>query len=132
MGTGYAPSADAEGRRSRNRKAPGEVSGGFSCRSLFWGQSEQFPVFRLRQEAIEILQHGLLRVRVRIEFLHHAVTQQCRSPFIQFALFLTDLFLDRSEFLLERLPLVSLLLEQLFSSAASRASSLSVFGICSP
>ena len=76
-------------------------------------QFEQFPVFRLRQETIEILQHGLFRVRVRTEFLHHAVTQQCRSPFIQFALFLPDLFLDPRESFLERIPLIFLLLEQL-------------------
>ena len=36
------------------RKDSGKVSGGFSCGTLFWGQSEQFPVFRLRNETIEI------------------------------------------------------------------------------
>ena len=56
------------------RKDSGKVSGGFSCRSLFWEQSEQFPVFRLRQATIEILQDGLFRFSVRTEFLHHAMT----------------------------------------------------------
>ena len=37
----------------------GKVLGAFSYMSLFWEQSEQFPVFRLRQEAIEFPQHGL-------------------------------------------------------------------------
>ena len=37
----------------------GKVLGAFFYMSLFWEQSEQFPVFRLRQEAIEFPQHGL-------------------------------------------------------------------------
>ena len=90
----------------------GKVSGALSCRSLFLNQSEQFPVFRLRQEAIEFLQHGLFCVRVRIEFLHHAATHQFRTPLIQFALFLPELFLDGTEFLLERILLLLLQLEQ--------------------
>ena len=75
MSTGYAPPRPTyKAGDPRRRKDSGKVSGGFSYRNLFWEQSEQFPVFRLRQETIEILQHGLLRVRVRTEFLHHAVT----------------------------------------------------------
>ena len=55
-------------------KDPGKVSRGFSCRSIFLEQFEQLPVFRLRQETIEILQDGRFHFRVRTEFLHHAVT----------------------------------------------------------
>ena len=51
-----------------------KVSRGFPCRSLFWEQSEQFSVFRLQQESIEILQDGLFHFRFGTEFLHHAVT----------------------------------------------------------
>ena len=90
-----------------------KVSGTFSCRRFFLDQSEQFPVFQLRLEAIEILQHGLFCVRVRIKFLHHAATHQFRTAFIQFALFLPELFLDGTEFLLERILLLLLLLDQL-------------------
>ena len=94
-------------------KFPGEVSETVCGSRLFLDESEQFSVFRLRQEAIEIPQQGLLRFRVGTEFLHHAATQQFRSALIQFALFLADLFLDRSESFLERIPLGFLLLEQL-------------------
>ena len=48
-----------------------------------------------------------------MEFLHHAATHQFRTAFIQFALFLPELFLDGTEFLLKRTLLLLLLLEQL-------------------
>ena len=59
------------------------------------------------------MQDGLFRFSVRIEFLHHPATHQFRTAFIQFALFLPELFLDGREFLLERITLIFLLLEQL-------------------
>ena len=74
IGTAYAPRPTHKAGDPGIWKDPGKVSGGFYCRTLFWGQSEQFPVFLLRQETIEILQHGLFCVRVRTEFLHYAVT----------------------------------------------------------
>ena len=59
IGTSYAPRPTHKAGDPEIRKDSGKVTGGFSCRSLFWEQSEQFPVFRLRQEAIEFPQHGL-------------------------------------------------------------------------
>ena len=111
QGTGYtSPTARKSGDPGIG-KSPGEVSETFCDSPLFLAWSEQFPVFRLRQEAIEIPQHGLFCVPVRIELLHHAATHQFRTAFIQFALFLPELFLDGTEFLLERILLLLLLLE---------------------
>ena len=54
MGTVYAPRPTHKAGDSGIRKDSGKVSAGFSCRTLFGGQSEKFPLFRLRKETIEI------------------------------------------------------------------------------
>ncbi len=76
------------------------------------GQSEQCPVFRLREEALELAQHGLFGFPICREFSHHATTEQCPAPFIELELFCLDSLFDARDFFLERLPLFLLLLDQ--------------------
>ena len=76
------------------------------------GQSEQCPVFRLREEALELAQHGPFGFPICREFSHHATTEQCRLPFIDLELFRLDTLFDARDLFLQRLPLFLLLLDQ--------------------